>query len=231
VEIVLERPQYDLIIIRVHFDRLTLKIYTKGERVLRIEAMAHNSHDLRCGTSLARHGLMMAALRQMVDRFIDMLDCIDAAFVEPGMQEALPQPSQVGRAGVGGVDLNRARMRAVVESVLALAAMPRAFGASDVAQRVRASLRDETYTNSRAAYDLRKLRGRGLVSKLPRSRRYSACPQALRALTALVVLRDQVIRPLLVGVLRMEMTSRPRHLAPIDKRYRALRRGMNELVT
>ena len=38
VEVVLERPEYDLIIIRVHFDRLTLKIYTKGERVLRIEA-------------------------------------------------------------------------------------------------------------------------------------------------------------------------------------------------
>lgn len=39
----LERPAYDLIIFRVHFDRLTLKIYTKGERVLRIEAMAHNT--------------------------------------------------------------------------------------------------------------------------------------------------------------------------------------------
>ena len=32
VEVVLERPEYDLIIIRVHFDRLTLKIYTKGLR-------------------------------------------------------------------------------------------------------------------------------------------------------------------------------------------------------
>jgi DNA-binding transcriptional ArsR family regulator len=230
VEVVLERPEYDLIIIRVHFDRLTLKIYTKGERVLRIEAMAHNARDLRCGTSLERYGLMMAALRQMVKRFIEVLDCIDAAFIEPGMLDTLPQPSQVGRARVGGVDLNRARMRAVVESVLALGPMPRGFSASDVAERVRANLSDEKYTTSRAAYDLRKLRGKGLVSKLPRSRRYSACPQALRALGALVVLRDQVIRPLLAGALRMELTTRPRHLAPIDKRYRALRRGMNELL-
>ena len=229
VEVVLERPEYDLIIIRLHFDRLTLKIYTKGERVLRIEAMAHNTRDLRCGYSLERYPPVVAALRQMVDRFIEVIDCVDAAFIEPGLLDALPQASQVGRARVGGVDLNKARMRAVAESVLALSPMPRGFSASDVAQRVRASLADEKYVTSRAAYDLRKLRGKGLVSKLPHSRRYSACPQALRALAAVVILRDQVIRPLLAGALQMQPSRKPRNLTPLDKRYRALRRSMNEL--
>lgn len=214
---------------RVHFDRLTLKIYTKGERVLPIEAMPHNTRDLRCGTSPERYPLLMAALRQMVDRFLEVIDCVDAAFIEPGLLDALPQPSQVGRARVGGVDLNKARMRAVAESVLALYPMPRGFNASDVAERVRASLGDEQYVTSRAAYDLRKLRGKGLVSKLPRSRRYSAGPQALRALAAIVIMRDQVIRPLLAGALQMQITRKPRQLTSLDKRYRALRRSMNEL--
>jgi hypothetical protein len=31
---------------------LTLKIYTKGERVLRIEAVAHDTAELKCGRSL-----------------------------------------------------------------------------------------------------------------------------------------------------------------------------------
>lgn len=108
---------------------------------------------------------MIAALQQMVDRFMEVLDCIDATFIEPGLLDALPQPSQVGRVRVGGVDLNKARMRAVAESVLALSPLPHGFSASDVAERVRASLADDTYTTSRAAYDLRKLRGKGLVSK------------------------------------------------------------------
>lgn len=34
-----EKPTYDLTIFRLHFGKLTLKIYTKGERVLRIEAV------------------------------------------------------------------------------------------------------------------------------------------------------------------------------------------------
>jgi len=229
VEVVLERPAYDLIIFRVHFDRLTLKIYTKGEHILRIEAMAHNTRDLRCGTSLERYSAMSAALRAMVDRFSEVIDCVDTAFIEPGLLDNLPQASQVGRARVGGVDLNKARVRAVVESVIALASIPEGFSAADIAERVRTILSDPAYRTSRAAYDLRKLRGKGLVSKLPRSRRYKSCPQALRALAALLVLRDHVIRPLLAGALHAETTPGPCHTASRDQPYATLRRDMNDL--
>jgi hypothetical protein len=88
-------------------------------------------------------------------------------------------------------------MRAVAESVLALSPLPHGFSASDVAERVRAILATDTYTTSRAAYDLRKLRGKDLVSELSCSRPYQASPQGLRALAAIVILRDRVIRPLL----------------------------------
>ena len=36
-EVAVERPTYDLTIFKLHCGNLTLKIYTKGERVLRIE--------------------------------------------------------------------------------------------------------------------------------------------------------------------------------------------------
>lgn len=180
VEIVLESPAYDLIIFRVHFDRLTLKIYTKGERVLRLEAMAHNVRDLRCGTQLDRYPVVIAALRQMVTRFVEVLDCVDAAFIEPGLLDTLQEPGKVGQARVGGVDLNKARMRAVVESVLAVSLLPQGFTVSDFAPRVRAVLGETPYTISQAAYDLCKLRGKGLgvqaaaLSPLPRRASVSA---------------------------------------------------------
>ena len=40
---------YDLTIFKLHCGKLTLKIYTKGERVLRTEAVAHNIQELNCG--------------------------------------------------------------------------------------------------------------------------------------------------------------------------------------
>jgi len=53
-EVAVERPTYDLTIFKLHGGKLTLKIYTKGERVLRIEAIAHNTQELDCGRSLEK---------------------------------------------------------------------------------------------------------------------------------------------------------------------------------
>jgi hypothetical protein len=39
-EVTVERPAYDLTIFKLHFGKLTLKIYSKGECVLRVEAIA-----------------------------------------------------------------------------------------------------------------------------------------------------------------------------------------------
>lgn len=44
VEVVVETPSYDLTIVKLHFGKLTLKAYTKGEHVLRFEAIAHNTN-------------------------------------------------------------------------------------------------------------------------------------------------------------------------------------------
>ena len=42
-EVVLERPSYKLTVLKVHFGRLSLKAYSKGEDVLRLEAIVHNT--------------------------------------------------------------------------------------------------------------------------------------------------------------------------------------------
>ena len=45
-EVAVERPMYDLTIFKLHCGKLTLKCYTKGERVLRIEVVVHNTQQL-----------------------------------------------------------------------------------------------------------------------------------------------------------------------------------------
>jgi len=46
---VIETPRWDLTWFKVRFGLLTLKAYTKGEHVLRVEATVHNTRDLGCG--------------------------------------------------------------------------------------------------------------------------------------------------------------------------------------
>ncbi|MCG2786604.1 MAG: hypothetical protein L6461_16050, partial [Anaerolineae bacterium] len=73
-EIVVERPEYDLIIFKIHFGKLTVKLYTKGERVLRGEAIVHNTRALHCRRSLPNFSTIILELQKILVRFFDVLD-------------------------------------------------------------------------------------------------------------------------------------------------------------
>ena len=53
----------------------------------------------------------------------------------------------------------------------------------------------EDYSTRQGAYDLRKLRGKQLLTKPGRTRRYHMPGDAARTITALLTLRDKVIAP------------------------------------
>jgi hypothetical protein len=170
-EVAVERPTYDLTIFKLHCGKLTLKIYTKGERVLRIEAVAHNTRELHCGRSLEMFPEVLSRLKAILERFADALSCIDQCFIADEMLESLPLASQVGKTLVGGIDLNKARMRRGLDRFVPLTQWlhrlrRRCSG--------RASNRQtpSQYGPRRAAYDLKKLRGKHSVRRIGHTRRY-----------------------------------------------------------
>ena len=231
--VVVETPTYDLTVFKVHYGKMTLKIYTKGERVLRTEVIVHNTKAYRWGRSLPCFGDIVVRLRDILERFLNAVGCLDACFVDDDTLENLPLPTKVGQTKVGGIDFNKPRMRRVAEAVLALSTAPTGFTASEMAQKVRAMSgeAESAYGPRRAAYDLKKLRGKGMLRKIGTSRRYETEPTGLRAMTALVVLREKVIKPLLAASQRPELKTKLNHPTPVDHHYEHLRVGMRDLFT
>ena len=97
--VVVETPAYGLTIFKLRFGRLTLKVYTKGERVLRFEAIVHNAKELRCGRILERFPQIIARLQQVLEQFLNNLYCLDASFLSDKTLDQLATPWQVGRPG------------------------------------------------------------------------------------------------------------------------------------
>ena len=126
---------------------------------------------------------------------------------------------------MAGLDLNKARNRTVIAAVSGLATEPDGFTVGELAQAVqgRAGWQESQYPARRAAYDLAKLRGKDLVERAPGRRRYQCRPEQLRVLCAYVVLREQVIKPVLAGIGRKELAEPPPQLSPLDAHYLALR--------
>jgi hypothetical protein len=229
----IETPVYDLTNFKVHFGRLTLKAYTKGEHVLRFEAIVHNTKELNCRRGIDMFGEIVNRLAGMAKRFCTALDCVDIGFLPDHTLDELPTPSQIGATRVGGIDLNRARMRSALAAVLALAASPNGFTVTQFAEQVRVMTGQTTndYSTRHASYDLRKIRGKHLVDKPGRTRRYHVPPDAARTITALLTLRDQVIAPIIAGVRSPRLGRKPITWTPVDRDYETLRIDLQTLFT
>jgi hypothetical protein len=231
VGVALETPAWDLTVFKVHFGLLTLKGYTKGARVLRFEAITHNTRQLGCGRTLDRFPQIIERLAGMCQRFCTALDCVDIGFLPGGTLDQLPLPAQLGASRVGGIDVNKPRIRAALAAVLALALSPDGFTVAEMTAKVHAMTGQThaTYNTRQAAYDLRKLRAKQLVAKPARTRRYYLPGPAARTISALLTLRDHVIAPILAGVKIRRHDHVPARLTPIDQDYEHLRTDMATL--
>ena len=134
---------------------------------------------------------------------------------------------------VGGIDLNKERIRNALAAVLALAASPSGFTVAQFTDKVRALTgQDEhAYSTRQGAYDLRKLRGKSLIDKPARSRRYQVPPEAARTISGIVTLRDHVIAPILAGIRSPHLGRKPSIWTAVDRDYEQIRIKMQTLFS
>lgn len=227
-QLTVEKPTYNLTVVKVHFRKRTLKIYDKGERVLRVEAIVHNAKDLRCGRALQNLSCMVTALQEMTLRFLNVLRYAHLAFLDAGALDDLSQPTRRGERRVAGVDVNQARMRAVMEALMALAPSPDGFSVSDLALKVRerTGWSEQVYGTRQAAYDLGKIRGKDFVTKVAKSRRYLPTAEGFQTMSALLILREKVLKPVLAGVRKSRQGHRPKRPGTLDTHYESLQKEM-----
>jgi hypothetical protein len=219
---------YNLTVFKLKWGNLTLKIYDKDERVLRIEVVVHNAKDLRCGKVLEKLPVLLERMSGMLECFLDAVQAAHVSFLDDGTFEAWHEPTVRGTRRLAGIDVNKARNRYVLDAVVALSTQPNGFTLSHLADAVRArsGWSATRYSPRHAAYDLAKLRGKSLVHPIKYSRRYRAAHEGVRAMCAYLVLRDKVIKPLLSKVVR-PLGHPPKNISPLDQHYRALREEMD----
>jgi hypothetical protein len=225
------RPTWDLTVFKVHWGGLTVKIYTKGVRTLRIEAVAHRVEDLRCGKGIVRFPKIYAALRAIVYHFLCVIRSIDAPSVDLDTLDSFPLRSTIGTTTVPGIDITKPRMRALIEALIALSVRKDGFVLHDLTSKVNEILSQKglSPTPHQVAYDLKKLRAKRIVHKIGKTHRYIILPESLRVIAALILLQDKVIRPIIAGVRKPKTRRNPKDRSLIDQQYERIHMDMIEL--
>jgi len=224
LEMTIERPAYNLTVFKLRWGNLVLKMYDKGGRVLRSEAVAHNVKSLRCGTGADKWGILLERMQRMLLEFMNTLQAAHAAFLDDGALEEMAQPSQRGDRRLAGLDMNKVRLRSVADALLALSTRPGGFTAAHLVQQIRERHKDrQEYGQRQALYDLAKFTAKGLVSHKPRMRCYQIVPTAVRALAAYLIIRERVLKPILAGAGCKRLGRPPKNIDPLDTHYLNLR--------
>ena len=232
-ELSFEKPAYDLSVFKIHFGKMTIKLYTKGERVLRSEAIINNMHDMPLRRSLEFFPIAVNYLRDCLIRFLNELQAIDMCWINEADLDDFGQGGRLGNTRVGGIDLRAVRSRQVIKALMRLALNPHGFRIGNLAAEINRQRLENMpeYTVRQAAYDLRKFRMKGIVEKKgPKSHVYRCAKSGLNKLSAFVTLEDEIIRPL-ISRQGLVVSGNARKSEPIlDILYKNAQRGIQNLL-
>jgi hypothetical protein len=92
--------------------------------------------------------------------------------------------------------------------------------------RVQSNQAESECGAPRAAYDLKKLRGKEIVRRIGQTRRYQSTSSGLKAMVALVVLRNKAIKPLLAAAQDLRPSRGAQNPRPLDRNYEIIRTAM-----
>ena len=228
--IVLETPEYDLTVFKLHFGNLTLQAYPKASAcfasklsftIPAIWAVVGSSHaspkslpDWKTSWN-ASSPRSIAWTSPLLATQLSMTCHYRHSWADPPGRSRYQQAAHPLRSR-GSPGTRHITTR---------------FSVSQLAAKVSAMTTqpEREYTVRHAADDIKKLSAKGLVAKAGTSRRYTVQRCSLRAIAALLILREQVITPIHAGVRSPRIGRKPNTWAPADRHYEQLRVHMHRL--
>jgi hypothetical protein len=226
-------------VIRSHYRNGFIKQYVRDHLILRTEAATNNVTDYGVNKAIANLPALRGKLAAIDDNYLDIQQDILETFVDRGQLHQLAKPTHtVSGKRIPGLKLDNPRQLALMHAVVRFAQIAAAgtFSTGEIHPHVAAALGPaaERYSLASLRYDLSKLRAKGLVQKLPRSRRYQLPAKGYSVCLIFLKLFDRLCAPLTAGLLNpvpgdAALPRQKRSL--LDRLYQRLTIALDQLTT
>jgi hypothetical protein len=168
--------------LHVDYKASKIKQYHKEGQALRTETTINNTRDFGIGKRLKNLPELRKVGFQANRRLLDVQTTShDCSIGEDAFNE-LQTPREVGEQHVPAMRFGDARVQAVMAGIVLFCLLPRGFSNRDLRARLAPLLgkRPGDMTPGQMTYDLRRLRLRGLIERLPGTHRYRVTHLGLR---------------------------------------------------
>jgi hypothetical protein len=154
-----------------------------------------------------------------------------ASVVDTGQLAALAAPTQIGQRRIPGLKLHDDRVIRLLETLLHPGGFVHDWSTREAHTRViaRHHLAEDEYRLSQLRYDLSKLRAKGLVERIGKTRRYALTPLGLKLGVLLVKLRLRLLGPLASLIDQPKPNARPLQSNSVDAAYREVDTALDHL--
>ena len=194
-------------VIRSHYGHGFAKQYVRDNRLLRTEPATNDVRDYGVNKDVENLPQLRQRMSEIIDNYHDAQQDILETFVDRGQLRKLAEPTILPNGKrIPGLKLDHPRQLAVMHAVVRFAniAAGSGFRSVDVYTPAVEALGSNSsqYTLASFRYDLSKLRAKGLVEKIPGSRRYRLVGKGYAVCLIFLKLFERVYAPLTAGLLK-----------------------------
>jgi hypothetical protein len=173
-----------------------IKQYFKQHRALRTETVVCDTRDFGIGRRVTAEN--WTALRAVGDQANQRLCDAQAADARPAPDVAtftqVTRPSQIDGQHAPGLPFGDPRVMAVLSAVIGFTHLLAGFDNPTLVRTVT-TLLGRPYTSRQATYDLRRLKRKGLILRLPGHHRYQLTPVGRRVAVLFTKVYGRVLAP------------------------------------
>ena len=225
-------------VIRSHYRNGFIQQYVRDHLILRTEASTNNVTDYGVGKAVDNLPALRTTLSAINDNYLTVQQDILETFIDRGQLRRLAQPtiSATGKR-IPGLKLDNPRQLALMHALLRFSHLAAAssFTTTELYPRVRDAFgaAADRYALASLRYDLSKLRAKGLVEKLPHSRRYRLLPEGYSICLVFLKLFERVYAPLTAGLLSpvsADVTLPSQRRSQLDRLYQRVVDDLDALI-
>ena len=226
-------------VIRSHYGHGFIKQYVRDHLCLRTEAATNDVTDYGVKKAVENLPQLKEKLSTICDNYLSTQQDILETFVDRGQLRSLTQPTILPSGKrVPGLKLDDSRQLGLMHALVRFThlAAGGTFTTAELHPHALAArgLTAEAYKLAALRYDLGKLRAKGLVEKLPHSRRYRLTAQGYSICLLLLKLFERIYAPLAAGILQpyepdAQIPSPKR--TELDRLYQRVTDDLDKLLT
>ena len=180
--------------LHVEYKASHVKQYFKEDQALRTETTINNPNDFYVTKGLDQLGHLRDLGASVNRKLLEVERLSQHCVLTQDALDRLQQPSVEAGQRVSALRFGDPRVMAVLQALTGFTHLPRGFHNRDLRPHV-ASLLGRPYSAAQMTYDLRRLRLKGLIHRIPKTHRYTVTTYGLKVAFFYSKLYLRILRP------------------------------------